>query len=365
MDKLSSPRRELRCRLCFREYSEIQLEDIFAKGSKLESTILSNVGVKPSRHDHSTQICINCKNIVSLIECFKEACIQSEVLLTKTCSVIKTDTWEFPNSNVFKQAKDLIDLHREEINSVIESTYKAESDPISTSDRITVKETEELYVYIKEEECEEQDEESISYLVELDEQAQIDTDENNLDNAQSEADCDSNPDANTANQTNERNKNRQEKVVCPTCGELVSQQVLEGHLNRHLGVQPFSCDFEGCDAKLYSKFALQQHRSRHKSANRYFDCNVCGKRIKGTAYWLIHRKLHTDEPRFSCDICGKRFRRKCKLKLHSTVHTGIAEFPCAFCGKFFKVKHNRTAHYKTHIKNGTHPVGLLPDYDQD
>ncbi|EDS40975.1 cytochrome c oxidase polypeptide [Culex quinquefasciatus] len=115
-------------------------------------------------------------------------------------------------------------------------------------------------------------------------------------------------------------------------------------------VQPFTCDIPGCGAKLYSQLALRQHRSRHKSASKFYDCGVCGKRIKSAAYWLIHRKSHTEEPRFSCDICGKKFHRKYKLKQHSTVHSGIAEFQCEICGKYFTIKHNLTAHYKLHAR---------------
>lgn len=103
---------------------------------------------------------------------------------------------------------------------------------------------------------------------------------------------------------------KSEKVICDTCGELVSQISLEGHLNRHLGVKPFVCEIEGCGRQLYSKYSLQQHRHLHKSINRYYDCPDCGKRIKGTNCWLRHKKLHTEEPKFSCDVCGKKFRRR-------------------------------------------------------
>lgn len=111
-------------------------------------------------------------------------------------------------------------------------------------------------------------------------------------------------------QNDSERKMKNEKVMCDTCGELISQVCLEGHLNRHLGVKPFVCEIEGCGRRLYSKYSLQQHRHLHKSIMRYYDCPDCGKRIKGTNCWMRHRKLHTEEPKHECDVCGKKFRRK-------------------------------------------------------
>ncbi|XP_058823651.1 zinc finger and BTB domain-containing protein 24-like [Topomyia yanbarensis] len=365
MERRFHRKRGRQCRLCLREYNKSQLEDIFAKGSKFKSKIEAAVAVKPSQQDRTTRICTNCRNLVELIECFKEACQQSEILLTNEACVLQSDTWTCPDSgNIIRQAKDLVKAHQREIDAfisrhdslgLIEQDHRAIELIPTVSERAIDEKSAELLVCVKEEE-EEPDGDSISYLFQRDNQDQNTVLEDESDDTESDGGNDPSSNAKrTEQETSERAKERPEKVVCSTCGELVSQQVLEGHMNRHLGVQPFSCDFEGCDAKLHSKFALQQHRSRHKSANRYYDCEVCGKRIKGTAYWLIHRKIHTEDPRFSCEICGKKFRRKCKLKLHSTVHSGIAEFPCLFCGKYFTVKHNLTAHYKLHVKNGTHP----------
>ncbi|XP_055586136.1 zinc finger protein 480-like isoform X2 [Uranotaenia lowii] len=143
-----------------------------------------------------------------------------------------------------------------------------------------------------------------------------------------------------------KSRTRCSKVVCETCGEMVAGYLMEGHMNRHMGLKPFVCEHESCGRFFTSKYSLQQHRHQHKARLRYYDCQVCGKRIKGDRSWLKHRKLHTEEPKYECNVCGKKFRRGDHLKLHSVVHTGMAMFSCDLCSKRFNVKHNLGTHMK-------------------
>ncbi|XP_062542544.1 zinc finger protein 235-like [Armigeres subalbatus] len=338
------------CRLCLREYNKYQMIDVLTEGCELIHAIYEAVSIKINRLDPTTSVCNNCQNIIHIINSFKTACKRSDDLLKNGPIILESEAWAcIALSNCFHQTATLIEQHQQEVDMLYTNTAQSESRIIELTT------------------CEEDVVNSDTILsvgLALPRQ-QNNTTHNMISEIQS---SDSKPpqkqyESDSVAPVRRRGRKKlidrtKDKVVCSTCGEMVSLQGLEGHMNRHLGVQPFPCDIEGCDAKLFSKFALQQHRSRHKSSNRYFDCKVCGKRIKGSAYWLIHRKIHEEEPKFACDICGKKFRRKCKLKLHSTVHSGIAEFPCGICGKFFTVKHNLTAHLKLHIKNGTYPAGL-------
>ncbi|XP_029734175.1 zinc finger protein 681 [Aedes albopictus] len=351
------------CRLCLREYTITEMLDIFAKEHELDQTIYEAVSIRIARSDVITVLCNNCLNVIQIINSFKEACRKSNDILKHGGPItLESNAWSNLNdSNVFHQTAELIETHQQDVD-IMYRNYKS----LKRSECAAL-ESDYIVELIKQEDHTGDDEVDQDKTDDFDVSTpspETTTVIQDLDNKRTKEESAS--DGETSSRRGRKNpENRKDKVVCPTCGELVSQQGLEGHLNRHLGVQPFPCDVEGCEAKLFSKFALQQHRSRHKSSNRYFDCKVCGKRIKGSAYWLLHKKIHEEEPRFGCDICGKKFRRKCKLKVHSTVHSGIAEYPCEICGKFFTVKHNLTAHYKLHVKNGTCPAGFEPQASRD
>ncbi|XP_038105010.1 zinc finger protein 471 isoform X1 [Culex quinquefasciatus] len=304
------------CRLCLREYKNDFMQDIFTEESNLEERVIKAVSVEPSRADPMTHICSNCNALVALIIDFRTACRQANDLLkSETYRTVRSSTWERPNAEeTFRRAANLVQEHRYEVKALLKSNKCHVGEATQN--------------FLEDVECEP---ETPQYLEQDDESP-------------------SSPEESSIAARLTCGKRGREKIMCPICGEMVSLETLEGHQNRHAGVQPFTCDIPGCGAKLYSQLALRQHRSRHKSASKFYDCGVCGKRIKSAAYWLIHRKSHTEEPRFSCDICGKKFHRKYKLKQHSTVHSGIAEFQCEICGKYFTIKHNLTAHYKLHAR---------------
>ena len=58
----------------------------------------------------------------------------------------------------------------------------------------------------------------------------------------------------------------------------------------------------------------------------------------------LHQKTHTAEKVFNCEICGKSFSRKDYLKTHMITHTGEKPFECEVCGKSFSLKHDLKEH---------------------
>ncbi|EDS38530.1 gastrula zinc finger protein XLCGF7.1 [Culex quinquefasciatus] len=234
------------------------------------------IGQQPSRADPMTHICSNCNALVALIIDFRTACQQANDLLkSETYRTVRSSTWERSNvEETFRQAANLVQEHRYEVKALLKSN------------KCHVGEATENF--LEDVKCGPE----IPHVLEQDDESPSSPEESSI---AARLTC---------------GKRGREKIMCPICGEMVSLETLEGHQNRHAGVQPFTCDIPGCGAKLYSQLALRQHRSRHKSASKFYDCGVCGKRIKSAAYWLIHRKSHTEEPRFSCDICGKKFHRK-------------------------------------------------------
>ncbi|XP_053698291.1 zinc finger protein 470-like [Sabethes cyaneus] len=337
---------KLLCRLCLRTYPKPRMDLIFKNGSDLRKNIYITIGVKVKKHDRSVHICINCRNIVRLIDQFQQACSVSDALLAKSMCDMPSNTWSILDNMVaIKNVADLMEKHKSEVDAL----YTAKADPEFAVCDIEPKDSF--------------DDKTDKNLSEIKVDAIFDQQQQGVlpNFVEKSVEIQSTSCSVTSSQSNQKRYTNildLEKIICPVCGKILTRHAQEGHMNGHLGERPYSCDIEGCNVKLPSKLALQQHRSRHKTANRYFDCEKCGKKVKGTAYWLIHRKMHTEEPKFACNICGKKFHRKFRLKMHMTVHTGDAQYPCEICGRYFTLKHNLRAHYKIHVKNGTYPPGL-------
>ncbi|XP_055533557.1 RB-associated KRAB zinc finger protein-like [Wyeomyia smithii] len=338
------------CRLCLQQYPNKKLVNIFGRELDFKRQILAAVGVKTYRSDLSTQLCFNCKNMVSVIVSFRQLCQETNKLLTRkpilesSCWKDATDAITYISESIYKYRNDVLNKTGS-LENPLSDTKNLENVQLQIKQEIIYLEKQETEMNeIYEEESIQEDSNLASEITEPTDSGD-ESEETNLKKKKS---------AGSSRKTTKQN----EKVMCDTCGQIISQVCLEGHLNRHLGIKPFVCEIEGCGRRLHSKYSLQQHRHLHKSINRFYDCQHCGKRIKGTSSWLRHKKMHTEEPKFTCEVCGKKFRRGSNLKLHSVVHTGVAQFPCEICGKRFTVKHNLGAHYRTHKKNGTFPLDV-------
>ncbi|KXJ71626.1 hypothetical protein RP20_CCG020142 [Aedes albopictus] len=365
------------CRLCMQQYPEDDLLEIFSHAFPCEKRIFQATGIKPRRNDPVTRMCTTCRMMVDMIVSFQEICQQTELLMRKSAGsshivVADDDRWDktawlieslFKRVTQHRQALMLVDSHGDGDENTATIEAEQEIFQVSQADALTGEGK-----YLQEESGEEEEDEKVVGVPVAQLLLDIKTEEVEEENDQDinyryedepESDEDSENEQKPKKKRNRKRENgvkprvRNAKIMCDTCGELVSQLSLEGHLNRHLGVTPFVCEIEGCGSRLYSKYSLKRHMHVHKNTTKYYDCPDCGKRMSGTSVWIRHKKIHTEEPKHECNICGKKFRRKFALKLHSVVHTGAAQFPCEICGKRFNVKHNLGAHYKTHKRDGT------------
>ncbi|XP_055586137.1 zinc finger protein 771-like [Uranotaenia lowii] len=350
--RVMKPRKsnQLVCRLCGQSYAKQDVEDILGRNTGWKKKIMDAVGIKIYRLEQTNRICTVCQTMIETIISFQLLCRDTQVSLHDRTKISPCQRWK-DAKELIGNVRDLIEFLR--ITSVGKEHAETEADcnPLSISEPLSSSEIGRK-----------SDEEQQTNLGQRETEQTVEV-PNDQGDEPSEQDNDHDeelPQRKTSQTKRDRKAKmgKQERIMCDTCGELVSQLSLEGHLNRHRGVKPFVCEIEGCGRQLYSKYSLHQHRHLHKSIMRYYDCDKCGKRIKGTNCWLRHRKLHTEEPKFPCDVCGKKFRRKFNLKLHASVHTGVAMFPCEICGKRFTVKHNLGAHYRTHMKNGTYPAEM-------
>ncbi|XP_058828990.1 zinc finger protein interacting with ribonucleoprotein K-like [Topomyia yanbarensis] len=352
-------RRVSLCRLCLQDYPKDQLVEIFGRGSDWKRRIFSAVGIKPHRKDHSTRLCRNCQTMLDVIITFQQICQRMNQLLSLESRAMKSG-WK-KATEAIKSINEAVQRYRNDVLSIDNGLDKI-SEPVSEFCEKIKSESE------AEEEPTEKTDDQIQLLVEMEikEEKPHYEDYQQHQSEESSEDSEEKPKKQTGRKGRRKRSNHSksnDKVMCDTCGQLISQVCLEGHLNRHLGIKPFVCEIEGCGRRLHSKYSLQQHRHLHKSIMRYYDCPDCGKRIKGTSSWLRHKKMHTEEPKFACEVCGKKFRRKTNLKLHAVVHTGVALYPCEICGKYFTVKHNLGAHYKTHKKKGTNSRTTQPQLE--
>ncbi|XP_039438789.1 zinc finger protein 771-like [Culex pipiens pallens] len=358
------------CRLCLQEYPKKLMNEIFGKEAGCKKDIQAAVGLKLHRSDQTIRICNNCKEMVNVIVTFQRICQQNEQTLLQGSSEVSWTCWKESIEQI-NSVRGLLDQFQGS-SPVIGAVKKEELEMFADCGMVESKvEDEEIDLMQLEIEplitkVEVDPDNCDGYVEEEANEVEFDNEDDDEDFRPDGPDSESEPEPQAEERKVKKQKAKERyrqthkaksgKVVCSTCGEMVSQQGLEGHMNRHLGVAPYSCEVEGCESKLYSKYALQMHRHHHKVVNQYYDCPHCGKKLKGYSNWLRHKSSHTQPPKYSCEICGKQFRRGSHYKIHETVHTGVAKYPCEVCGKRFTVKHNLAAHYKIHMREGTYPM---------
>ena len=131
------------------------------------------------------------------------------------------------------------------------------------------------------------------------------------------------------------------------------------HMMVHEGVS-FPCKEPGCDLVYHHKAALKMHiRKNHRIGiePKIHVCEVCGKSCKDASLLRNHSYTHKDISAypFACEEpnCGKRFIKKDKLKDHIKRHKGIKEYVCPYCG-LKKTTHNELKrHMNCHTNEKT------------
>nr|XP_029724040.1 zinc finger protein 808-like isoform X1 [Aedes albopictus] len=111
-----------------------------------------------------------------------------------------------------------------------------------------------------------------------------------------------------------------EKKECPLCNRMIKLPFLEGHLNRHKGVQPFECKM-GCMEKFRCKIERNTHyRDVHGwKAHR---CDFCQQYFHSHRSCILHKaKVHSSG--FKCQECFTAFASRSGLHRHmlSTKHS--------------------------------------------
>ncbi|XP_063216034.1 zinc finger protein 431-like [Bacillus rossius redtenbacheri] len=135
--------------------------------------------------------------------------------------------------------------------------------------------------------------------------------------------------------------------TCETCGKRYSSRnLLDEHINTHLGVRPYKCKL--CSKDFASKYTFKAHAKTHEVRPRPFACSECGKSFLSQQNLMQHERTHNGMRNYVCDQCGKAFGTARNLEVHSVVHSGYKPFICRTCGKAFARKAEIRDHERIH-----------------
>ncbi|XP_015126970.1 zinc finger protein 37 [Diachasma alloeum] len=134
---------------------------------------------------------------------------------------------------------------------------------------------------------------------------------------------------------------------CETCGKRYSSRnLLDEHVNTHIGVRPYIC--ETCGKDFASKYTFKAHVKTHEIRPRPFECTQCNKTFLSQQNLNQHEKTHLGVKEYICHQCGKAFGSPHNLEVHNIVHTGYKPYICKMCGKAFARKAEIRDHERTH-----------------
>lgn len=135
------------------------------------------------------------------------------------------------------------------------------------------------------------------------------------------------------------------KLTCTVCGKRICRKLIEGHMNGHSGVEPFSCSH--CQMKFHCQVVMATHIRRKHSGG--YSCKECGKVFNSRTARERHMMDQHNGRFFTCTICDKKFLEKKSYKGHmAAIHTERRDYECPHCGKAFKRKFVLEVHLRTH-----------------
>ena len=123
---------------------------------------------------------------------------------------------------------------------------------------------------------------------------------------------------------------------CGICSRTFKQAVM---LRKHLKVHT------GHSATMASSSKVD-HKQQQQQA---YTCEECRKSFGTRAVWQTHLRSHSSMKPFKCGSCLKDFKSKHSLNEHVLLkHKGEKVFGCSVCGEQFSSKHMRAVHERLH-----------------
>lgn len=87
---------------------------------------------------------------------------------------------------------------------------------------------------------------------------------------------------------------------CSVCMKMVEKNRMEGHINKHNEIRPYSCP--ECQKEFYCRQLLRIHR-KSIHTNTRIACEVCQKTFPSTRALYSHNLRHRNVDRYECELC--------------------------------------------------------------
>ncbi|XP_015267889.1 PREDICTED: zinc finger protein 420-like, partial [Gekko japonicus] len=148
-----------------------------------------------------------------------------------------------------------------------------------------------------------------------------------------------------------RTHTAERRYQCSVCGNRFRRAShLQQHQTIHTGEKPHQCS--ECGKKFTRASSLRQHQRIHTGEKPY-ECSECGQRFCFNSHLQRHQTIHTVEKPYQCSECAKTFCHRISLTVHQRIHTGERPYKCSVCGKRFS--HSSYLHKHHRIHTGEKP----------
>lgn len=89
-------------------------------------------------------------------------------------------------------------------------------------------------------------------------------------------------------------------MQCDLCLKMIEKNRMEGHINKHNGVRPFTCS--ECQKKFYCRQLLRLHRTSLHT-NVRIKCDSCDKSFPSQRALYAHTLRHKNRDKYECELC--------------------------------------------------------------
>ncbi|XP_040570526.1 uncharacterized protein [Lepeophtheirus salmonis] len=124
------------------------------------------------------------------------------------------------------------------------------------------------------------------------------------------------------------------KGCCVLCFEIISNENLSKHFEKHHNCKPKKHLCSECGKKFKLPSDLQNHiaYAHDIGGEKSVVCDQCGKVLPHRTALTKHiRRSHDKTKTYTCPKCNKVFFENYRLKKHLSIHTGVKPFKCSRC----------------------------------
>ncbi|XP_029710975.1 zinc finger protein 773 [Aedes albopictus] len=333
------------CRLCLRVLAREDVRETTTPGSDFRRKIMDAVGVKITAEDKLRTVCINCLLVVDMIYDFRAACNKANTLHAIKLLMMHPGSWmSEENKTTIEACHRALKRNRAEMDGLFNCSWVGGNagKKFRTTQKEVVLDSGDAPKVGKGELSDSDPEMSEEFGKQVDQQMR------HQDSIDASSD-----DEKTKPAPPRVKKDSTTRFMCDICGSLVLNNNAEHHKNMHLGVRPYSCDLEGCDATFHSLRAKRKHctsKGQHISTaeqEKQIKCELCHRMVKSknmrSHMWAQHSNKSIHPLKTQCKICEKYYY-KIYIKDHMATHTGELPHKCEFCGRGFAAYNNLVIH---------------------